>query len=164
MNSKLLVTLAGSALIIVALAGCSTPAGDSTPAAAAPTESSGAAVDAAVASTTLGQIVVDGKGMTAYVFDKDVANSGKSACVADCALLWPAITSATTHPQVTGVTGTVGTITGINGGMQITINGLPIYQFSKDTAPGDVKGQDFKGIWHVLAPTGVKIAKAAGGY
>ena len=34
--------------------------------------------DATVARTALGTIIVNGKGMTAYFFDKDVAHSGKS--------------------------------------------------------------------------------------
>ena len=41
--------------------------------------------DATVAHTALGKVVVDGKGMTAYYFDSDVANSGTSACAGPCA-------------------------------------------------------------------------------
>ena len=52
---------------------------------------------------------------------------------------------------------TVATITGVVGGKQITINGLPIYTFSKDTKPGDTNGQGVLNIWHVLSPAGEKI-------
>ncbi|MHB1172756.1 MAG: COG4315 family predicted lipoprotein [Lacisediminihabitans sp.] len=164
MNSKLLLTLAGTAITVIALSGCSA---SGTPSASTPTVSASpttvAAVDAATATNSLGEIVVDGNRMTAYVFDEDVANSGKSACVAACAAIWPAITSTTATPVVTGITGTVSTITGVSGVRQITINGLPIYTFSKDAAPGDVKGQGFKGIWHALTPAGVKITTPAAG-
>ncbi len=162
MNTKLLLTLAGSALAVVALAGCSSTTGvPTTAASASPSMSASKAPvmnpDAATASGKLGQVIVDGKGMTAYVWDKDTANSGVSACTGPCAPLWPAITTTSASPTVMGITGTVATITGVNGGKQITINGLPIYAFSKDTKPGDTNGQGVLNIWHVLSPAGEKI-------
>lgn len=159
MKTKLILTLAGSALAVVALAGCSSTA--STPAttpSASASKAPAANPDAATASTKLGQIIVDGKGMTAYVWDKDTANSGVSACTGPCAALWPAITTTSATPTVTGITGTVATITGVNGGKQISINGLPIYTFSKDAKPGDTNGQGVLNIWHVLSPAGEKIS------
>lgn len=38
--------------------------------------------------TMSNDILVDANGMTLYTFDKDVANSGKSACNGPCADLW----------------------------------------------------------------------------
>jgi predicted lipoprotein with Yx(FWY)xxD motif len=105
----------------------------------------------------LGSIVVDGKGMTAYFYDKDTANSGSSVCTGACASAWPAITTTSASPTVDGVTGTVGTITGVAGGKQITVNGMPIYTFASDTTPGDTKGQLFGGVWHVITPAGTEI-------
>lgn len=174
MKSTLIVTLAVSALTLVALAGCSsttTAATASTaPSSAASADAPGyppahapasatasAGPDAATASSKLGQIIVDGKGMTVYVFDKDTANSGVSACTGACAATWPAVTSTSATPTVTGITGTVATIPGANGTKQITINGLPIYTFAADTNPGDTKGQGVKSIWWVLSPAGAKI-------
>ena len=161
MKSKFILTLAGSALAVIALAGCSTTASTPTAASASPSMSASKAPapspDAATASGKLGQIIVDGKGMTAYVWDKDTANSGVSACTGTCATLWSAITTASATPTVTGITGTVAEITGVSGGKQITINGLPIYTFTKDTKPGDTNGQLVLNIWHVLSPAGAKI-------
>jgi predicted lipoprotein with Yx(FWY)xxD motif len=34
-------------------------------------------------------VLVAANGMTVYTFDKDMANSGKSACNGPCATLWP---------------------------------------------------------------------------
>lgn len=160
MNTKLILTLAGSALAVVALAGCSsttTPTAASASPSMSASTAPAASPDAAIASGKLGQIIVDGKGMTAYVWDKDTANSGVSACTGTCATLWSAITTTSATPTVTGITGTVATITGVSGGKQITINGLPIYTFTKDTKPGDTNGQGVLNIWHVLSPAGTKI-------
>lgn len=111
------------------------------------------------ASTSLGTIVVDGAGMTAYYFDKDTAGSGTSACTGDCAALWPAITTATATPQVDGVTAEVGTIPTGDGAMQLTLDGRPVYTYAADAAPGDTTGQGVGGIWYVVAPDGSEIGK-----
>ena len=115
------------------------------------------AADLSTADSSLGTIVVDGKGMTAYYFTKDTKDSGVSACSGDCAAAWPAIVSTSDTPIVDGVTGTVGTIPTADGGKQITINGMPIYTFAQDMAAGDVNGQGANGVWCVIAPDGTMI-------
>ena len=92
------------------------------------------------ASTSLGTVVVDQTGRTVYYFEKDTANSGKSACTGGCASIWPAVTVSGT-PTATGVTGKLGTITRADdGSIQVTYNGLPLYFFKNDKAPGDLNG------------------------
>jgi predicted lipoprotein with Yx(FWY)xxD motif len=131
---------------------------DDDPAAATPSDDATiAAADLATADTSLGTVVVDGTGMTAYYFTKDTKDSGASACSGDCATAWPAIESASDTPTVDGVTGTVGVIPAADGGHQITIDGMPIYTFAKDTTPGDVLGQGVNGVWWVIAPDGAQI-------
>lgn len=116
-----------------------------------------AGADVATADTSLGTIVVDGQGMTAYYFDMDVKDSGTSACAGDCAVAWPAITTESATPSVSGVTAEVGTIPTADGAMQITIDGRPIYTFAQDAAPGDVNGQGVNDVWFVIAPDGAEI-------
>jgi predicted lipoprotein with Yx(FWY)xxD motif len=99
--------------------------------------------------------------MTAYVFDKDTAGAGSSTCSGACATAWPAITASSATPTVEGVTGKVGTITGVNGEKQITVNGLPLYTFARDKAAGDVTGQGVGNVWWVLSPSGDKISTPA---
>ena len=134
-------------------------AGDATSAEESPAESPAEemSTDLATAETTLGTIVVDGNGMTAYYFLKDVKDSGTSACSGDCLTAWPPITTESDTPTVEGVTGEVGTITGTDGSTQITIDGRPIYTFAQDTAPGDVNGQGVNDVWYVIAPDGSEI-------
>lgn len=114
-------------------------------------------VVAKVRVTSLGKIVVDGKAKSAYFFDLDKANSGTSACSAACAANWPAITSSTVKPHVSGISAKVGTIPGPKGSHQVTINGRPIYTFAFDKVPGDVKGEGAQGLWYVISPLGREI-------
>ena len=92
-----------------------------------------------------GTLVVAGSNsMTVYVFSKDTADSGTSACTAACITKWPALTvpAGTTPTAGSGATGKVGTITrsDSNGALQVTYNGLPLYFFSGDKAVGDSNG------------------------
>ncbi|WP_456824746.1 COG4315 family predicted lipoprotein [Cellulomonas sp. P5_E12] len=136
--------------------GDSTPSSEASSAAKTPAAAA-ASTDLATAETSLGTVVVDGKGMTAYYFLKDTKDSGASACSGDCAAAWPAITTENATPSVTGVTGEVGTITGTDGKLQVTIDGRPIYTFAQDKAPGDVNGQGLNSVWYVIAPDGTEI-------
>ena len=123
-----------------------------TTASVAPTEPSTAPTTAAssgetVEATSVGTIgtvlVAGSNGMTVYTFSKDVKDSGTSACTGGCITKWPALTVAagTTPTAGTGVTGTLATITRADDGkLQVTYNGLPLYFFSGDSAPGDGNG------------------------
>lgn len=109
------------------------------------------------ASTSLGTVVVDSAGKTVYAFDKDMMNSGTSACTGGCAGLWPAVTTTATSPTVTGVSAKVGTISRPDGTKQVTLDGHPIYTYSGDSGPGAVSGQGVMGIWWVLTPAGAEV-------
>ena len=114
----------------------------SAPAASAP--AAGAATVEAKPVGAAGTVLVDGSnGMTVYIFTKDTKDSGKSACTGDCLVTWPALTVAAgaTPTGGTGVTGKLGTITREDDGtLQVTYNGLPLYFFKNDKAPGDANG------------------------
>ncbi|MBB5632378.1 putative lipoprotein with Yx(FWY)xxD motif [Cryobacterium mesophilum] len=147
------------ALAALVLTGCAPAATSGGPSGSDGSSGSGGAIH--TASNALGDIVVDGKGMTAYVFDNDVADSGSSSCSGACASQWPAITTTAASPAVEGITGKVGTIALAGGAKQVTINGLPLYTYAGDTAPGDTTGQGFGGIWWVIDASGKKITTPA---
>ena len=165
MQSRLLM-IAVVVIGAIAVVACSSPGAASTsPAAAsvapstaaseaASTEPSTAASEAPSAATggatveakevgTAGTILVDAAtGMTVYNFTKDTKDSGTSACTGGCITTWPALTVAAgaTPTGGAGVTGTLGTITRDDGTLQVTYNGLPLYFFKNDQAPGDLNG------------------------
>lgn len=114
-----------------------------TTASVAPTAAAGATVEAKTVGTIGMALVAGSNGMTVYTFTKDVKASGTSACSAGCLTTWPALTVAagTTPTAGAGVTGKLGTITRADDGtLQVTYNGLPLYFFSHDSAPGDANG------------------------
>ena len=72
--------------------GTAAPAAPTTQTTTAAKEASGATV--AVASSRLGDILVDAEGRTLYAFTKDT--SDQSACSGECATSWPALTGTAT--------------------------------------------------------------------
>ncbi len=110
--------------------------------------------DLGVGTTSLGVIIVDGKGMTAYYYQPDVPNSGVSSCTGGCLAHWPAIKSTTATPVVVGITAKITVIASTH---QIEVNGRPIYTFAGDQKTGDVNGQGIGGIWYVVSPAGVEL-------
>jgi predicted lipoprotein with Yx(FWY)xxD motif len=91
-------------------------------------------------------------GKTLYTFKNDSA--GTSVCADDCAKAWPPLTVGANDRLAagTGVMGALATITRADGGLQVTYNGMPLYRYGKDAAPGDATGQGIGDVWYVAAP------------
>jgi predicted lipoprotein with Yx(FWY)xxD motif len=165
-----IITAVAATAFALALAGCSSPGGeapadDGYGASTENTKSAAPSDDAMTSSAVLttadsdlGEIVVDGEGMTVYMFDKDTQGAGASSCAGECAASWPAVTTDSDAPEVEGVTGEVGTITGTDGKTQVTLNGWPLYYFAGDSAAGDTNGQGVNDVWWVLTPAGERMA------
>jgi predicted lipoprotein with Yx(FWY)xxD motif len=120
-----------------------------------------AAVTVAIASTSLGDALVDARGMTLYVFDNDGEN--ESSCVEGCASAWPPLVVTGEAVYGDGLdAASFTTFARPDGTMQVAVNGRPLYTFASDTAPGDVAGQGVGGVWWVAGANGEKIAAAAG--
>ena len=121
MNARLLPTLALSLAAFVCV-----------PASAAP------------AGKMAGGMLVNTSGMTLYTFDKDAA--GKSMCNGPCASLWPpAMAAADAKPE-----GDFTMITRDDGSKQWAYKGKPVYLYSADKKAGDMAGDNFKDVWHVV--------------
>jgi predicted lipoprotein with Yx(FWY)xxD motif len=98
---------------------------------------------------TLGTIVVAPNGMTLYTFSNDTP--GVSNCVGACLDLWPAYTvDATVALVAPSVPGEIGVIAQADGRLHITLNGLPLYFYASDAAPGDATGQGVGDVWFVV--------------
>ena len=101
---------------------------------------------AKIADTTKGKALVDAKGMTLYVFDRDAAD--KSNCNGPCATNWPPFTTAADAKA----SGDWSIVTRDDGGKQWAYKSRPLYTWSKDSVPGDVTGDGINKVWHIAAP------------
>jgi predicted lipoprotein with Yx(FWY)xxD motif len=85
--------------------------------------------------------------MTLYTFAKDVAGSGKSTCVAQCAVNWPPLLV----DAKANVSGDYSVVTREDGARQLAFKGMPLYFWSKDTKPGDKTGDGrAEGAWRLV--------------
>lgn len=110
-------------------------------------------------TTSLGKILVDGKGRTLYLFRKDTGR--RSRCSGACAQAWPPVTTRE-RPEAEGGAkqSKLSTSRRANGKRQVLYNGHPLYRYAFDSAPGDTFGQGlnaFGASWFVLAPSGRAI-------
>ena len=172
--------LVGVPVVLMAIglvaAACGSSSQSSTP---SPTTSPAAGATVAVATNpTLGKILVNAQGMTLYTFGADTP--GTSNCSGACLQNWPALTTTSDNPVAgPGVTGTLAVIIRSDGTKQVTLNGMPLYMFFKDTKAGDANGQGvtaFGGLWSVVkvggapttggtaTPNPTKTAVPSGGY
>jgi predicted lipoprotein with Yx(FWY)xxD motif len=117
------------------------------------------------ARTNLGLVLVDSRGRTLYLFEKD--RKGKSACTGKCAAFWPPLI-ATGKPRATGTAkaSLIGTTKRAGGRLQVTYNHHPLYTFVKDTQKGQTNGEGvnaFGAGWDAVSPAGTKIEKQSPG-
>jgi len=113
--------------------------------------------------TSLGTILVDAKGRTLYLFEKDTKN--KSKCSGACATNWPpALTGGKPKAAGGAVSSRLGTTKRSDGTTQVTYAGHPLYTFVLDkNKPGATKGEGvdaFGAEWYVVGTNGKKIEKA----
>jgi predicted lipoprotein with Yx(FWY)xxD motif len=114
------------------------------------------------AADNLGRIVVDSKGRTLYLFEKD--KTTRSRCYGQCAAAWP---PALVKGRATAGAGLsarkLGTTKRRNGARQLTYGGHPLYRFIQDAnQPGSTKGQQvdaFGAEWYVVGKRGRKVGK-----
>jgi predicted lipoprotein with Yx(FWY)xxD motif len=112
--------------------------------------------------TSLGTILVDSKGRTLYLFEKD--KTKKSTCSGACATNWPPVTTSG-KPTASGgaLASKLGTSKRSDGKTQVTYNGHPLYLFVADkNKPGSTKGEGidaFGAEWYVVGTNGKKIDK-----
>ncbi len=98
----------------------------------------------------IGNYLVDSRGMTLYVFEKD--SPGKSACAGPCVENWPVFYIETVSVSAGLDAKNFGTLAREDGKKQTTYKGKPLYYFAMDKAPGDTSGEGFKNIWHAAKP------------
>ena len=94
-----------------------------------------------------GKTLVDAKGMTLYIYDRDTA-AGKSSCNGNCATNWPPLMAAADAKD----SGSWTVITRDDGGKQWAYKGKPLYFWKDDKKSGDAEGDGRNNVWHIAAP------------
>jgi predicted lipoprotein with Yx(FWY)xxD motif len=94
--------------------------------------------------TSLGTVLADADGMTLYIFDRD--EPGVSNCYDNCAINWPPLI-ATEGAMAEGM---YSLVTRTDGTMQWAYEGMPLYYWKNDAAPGDTTGDGVGDVWHVV--------------
>ena len=97
---------------------------------------------------TVDGVLIGPSGMTLYTFDRDVANSGKSACNGACSTNWPPLMA----PETAKPMGPYSVIAREDGKKQWAYKGWPLHYWSKDTKAGDKTGDGFNNVWKVARP------------
>jgi predicted lipoprotein with Yx(FWY)xxD motif len=168
----ILITLAAT----VGLAACSNGtsaggygAGSSSTSSSAPGAAAAAPATVSTASVgDLGTVLVDGNGMTLYLFESDTGTT--STCTGSCASTWPALASSGSADATGKADGSMlGTSTHPDGSTQVTYAGHPLYVYSGDQAAGDANGEGLGGVWFAVTTQGTAAqasgsSKSSGGY
>lgn len=147
-QTKLLVPAVAVSLLLAACGGGSKTTSSSSHNSAPATNASSETVK--TASSSLGTILVNQKGMTLYHLS--VEQNGKFICTSSsCTGIWhPLTVSAGATPS--GEVGSLGTVKRPDGTTQVTYKGSPLYTFAQDQQPGETNGQGIKdvGTWTVI--------------
>jgi predicted lipoprotein with Yx(FWY)xxD motif len=107
----------------------------------------------------LGNVLVDNRGFTLYIFEPDAQST--STCTGDCAIAWPPVVLPSDQSAPTaGATvqaNLLGTTKRPDGGERVTYNGWPLYRWTGDTHAGQDTGEGLNslgGLWYAISPKG----------
>src|SRR4051812_12478123 len=126
MSRTSLLLFSALPLAVRALAGCG---GNASP--ALPTTSDGRPASVGVASTALDDVLVECRGRTLYLFERD--SGTKSACTGACAANWPPLFVHGTPLVGSGAKASdVGKTARPDGISQLSYKGHPLYTFVND--------------------------------
>jgi predicted lipoprotein with Yx(FWY)xxD motif len=112
-----------------------------------------------VRKTALGSILVDARGRTLYLFEKD--RNGLSRCSSACTVYWPPLTSHAAPRAGSGVhQNLLGLGKASGGARQVLYAGHPLYTFVGDKRAGQTSGEglnNFGAGWYAIAANGRKV-------
>ena len=115
-------------------------------------------------TTKLGRVLVNSKGHTLYLFEKD--RNGRSMCTGSCVQFWPPLLSRGKPSAGPGLKASLlSTTRRANGSLQLTYNKHPLYTFALDKTAGQTNGEAnlaFGAKWYAVSNRGAAVHKPAG--
>jgi predicted lipoprotein with Yx(FWY)xxD motif len=122
---------------------------------------------AAAPISSVGTVLVDGRGMTLYALTNDQQKNVPCEDDSGCTKVWPdlplpdGVTAATAGSGIQA--SLLGTTKESSGETYPTYGGFSLYTFVRDTAPGQANGEGIKsfgGTWSAVTPDGKLAIKA----
>jgi predicted lipoprotein with Yx(FWY)xxD motif len=124
-------------------------------------QANGGRASVGVTRTKLGRILVDGRGRTLYLFEKD--KGGRSACSGGCAAEWPPLIASGKPQAAAGARPSLlGRTRRNDGRWQVTYNTHPLYTFVGDSKKAQTNGEGvdaFGAEWYAVSPAGAKVER-----
>ncbi|NJD77199.1 MAG: hypothetical protein FIB08_08925 [Candidatus Methanoperedens sp.] len=150
MNKSLSILLIFGIFAILSISGCTQqqPAVNQTPGKQTPVEQP--AIEQPVIKLSSENYIVDNSGKTLYMFANDIM--GDSKCTGSCINIWPVFYQEKIAVSSGLNSSDFGAITRDDGMEQTTYKGWPLYYFSSDINPGDIKGEGFNKLWFIAKP------------
>jgi len=150
MKNQISILVIFGILAIVIISGCTQKQPDvqQTPAKETPKEKP--TIEQPTVKLSSGNYIVDDKGITLYLFTKDVV--GDSKCTGGCLNSWPIFYREKITVPSGLISSDFGTITRDDGIKQTTYKGWPLYYFFSDVNPGDMKGEGVNIVWFIAKP------------
>lgn len=155
--------LAGGAVFLLAALAVTGCGGGGSKSSAPPTTADGRAATVSVSNVGLGNVLVDSKGRTLYLFSRDTGTM--SECNGACAVNWPPLRASGKPTSGSGAKASlISMSTRSDGTRQVTYNGHPLYLFKNDGKPGDTNGEGlnaFGGSWFAVSSAGNQVSPPA---
>lgn len=121
------------------------------PTTVAPTTTAVGTVLIKVRQSPLGAVLTDAINHTLYASATDTAGAG--TCVAPCTDQWVPISGENMLADVGVESALLGRITRVDGVVQLTYNGRPLYRLNNEPL-GDIMGHGDAATWYVVNPAG----------
>jgi len=158
--TTLAAVIAAGLLSTLSLAACGGGGGAS--AASPPTTAGAALATVNLAGTRLGEVLVDSRGHTLYLFKRDMGTT--STCTGPCAAAWPPLMVNGEPTAGRGLDASLLGTTARSTGTQVTYNGHPLYLFVQDAKAHETNGQGvtaFGAAWFALSAAGDEVTSSA---
>ena len=152
-STRFLIPLVAAGFLLSACGSSSSSSSNSAAPKPASNGSSSALVKTA-SNSRLGTILVNAQGFTLYRLSGE--HAGKFICTSSaCTRTWHPLTVAA-GSKPSGSVGSLGMVKRPNGTEQVTYQGMPLYTFAQDQAPGQANGQGIKdvGTWTAVTASG----------
>lgn len=112
-------------------------------------------------SSSLGRILVDGRGHTLYAFTRDRSNHDTCASIRGCSGDWPLLSTAGRAVAGRGVKGSLLGRIRVGRAYQVTYAGRPLYRHMGDSgtaATGYVGVRQYGGRWYAISAAGHTVS------